>query len=147
MAFPGVADHLSLLVQNGQTYQYIWLGCLKLNCSQDICCHLHRVTVKTFQMIWGTVSLPEYPVVLCWKSTLYLRVAWEYIITIYIHLLHRLRWGKYGLFGNCHMLFPLINHLTVIYCRFNLYETVPTATTTFQLISINPTTMAIQMTS
>lgn len=61
MAFPRFAGNLPLLVQNGQTDHYIWLGSLELNCSQDVFGHLHRVTVERFSMIVGTISLSQYP--------------------------------------------------------------------------------------
>ena len=44
------ADYLRFLVQNWQADHYSLLGGLELNCSQDVCCHLHRVAVEKFQL-------------------------------------------------------------------------------------------------
>ena len=65
VAFPCFAGHLLLLVQNLQTYKYVWRGSLNLNCSLDVFFHLHKVTMETSQMTVGTISLY---VVLSWGN-------------------------------------------------------------------------------
>lgn len=60
MTLATIASHHLLLVQDRQTDQNVWLWSLKLNCSNDVCSHLHIVTVETFEMIGGSICLSNY---------------------------------------------------------------------------------------
>lgn len=53
MTLPCFAGYFPLLVQNGQTDRYIWLGGPELNRYQDICSQLNQVPAEEFPLISG----------------------------------------------------------------------------------------------